>query len=84
MSVVITDDDIKRAGVSEAQFRLEIALHLYSVNIFTLGQAASFCNVSQAEMMEHLGTRKIPVHYTIEDLDYDYKNIVRERDADYK
>ena len=84
MSVIITDEDIKRSGLSEIQFRLEIAMHLYQINVFTLGQAAFFCNISQAAMMEQLGSRKIPVHYTIDDLDYDYKNMVNERDADYK
>ncbi len=84
MSVVITDEDIRRSGISEEQFKVEIATYLYSANIFTLGQAASFCSISQSEMMEKLGSKKIPVHYTIEDLDYDFKNMVRERDADYK
>lgn len=84
MSVIITDEDIKRSGLSESQFKIEIALHLYAINIFTLGQAASFCQVSQAEMMELLGSKKIPVHYTIDDLKYDYNNIVNERNVDYK
>ena len=84
MAFVISDDEIKKSGLSEQQFRLEIAVHLYAVNVFTLGQAAGFCNLSQAEMMEIAGSRKIPVHYTIEDLDYDYKNILKERDVDYK
>jgi predicted HTH domain antitoxin len=84
MSVIITDEDVRRSGLSEAQFRIEIALHLYAINVFTLGQAATFSQISQAEMMEILGSKKIPVHYTIDDLDYDYKNIVNDRNADYK
>ena len=84
MSLVISDQDIKRSGLSEPQFKLELAIHLYAINVFTLGQASLFCDISQAEMMEQLGSRKIPVHYTVEDLDYDYKNIVKERDVDYK
>jgi predicted HTH domain antitoxin len=84
MSVIITDEDINRSGLSESQFKLEIALHLYAIDIFTLGQAASFCGTTQEKMMEQLGSRKIPVHYTVEDLNYDYNNIVNERDVDYK
>jgi predicted HTH domain antitoxin len=84
MALTITDDEIKRIGLTEQQFKLEIAIHLYAINVFTLGQAANFCNISQAEMMEQVGSRKIPVHYTIDDLDYDYKNLVKERDADNK
>ena len=84
MSVIISDEDVKRSGLSEAQFKIEIAQHLYATNIFTLGQAASFCQISQAEMMEVLGSKKIPVHYSIEDLQYDYNNVVNDRNADYK
>jgi predicted HTH domain antitoxin len=84
MSVIITVEDIKRSGLTESQFKFEIAAYLYTLNVFTLGQAASFCDVAQEKMMEQLGSRKIPVHYTIEDLDYDYNNIVNERNADYK
>lgn len=84
MSVIITDEDIKKSGLNETQFKLELAVYLYSINIFTLGQAAGFTQTSQSEMMELLGSRKIPAHYTIDDLNYDYNNIVRERDVDYK
>ena len=84
MALVISDEEIKRSGLSEQQFKLEIALHLYAMNVFTLGQAAAFCNISHAEMMENIGSKKIPMHYTLEDLEYDYKNILKERDADYK
>jgi len=84
MSVIITDEDVKRSGLSEQQLKIEIASHLYAVNVFTLGQAASFCQISQSEMMELLGSKKIPAHYTIDDLQYDYNNIVNDRNADYK
>src|ERR1019366_8473364 len=41
MALVISDEEIKRSGLSEQQFKLEIALHLYAMNVFTLGQAAA-------------------------------------------
>ena len=84
MSLPISDDMIKKAVIIEEQFRIEIAIHLFSLNIFTLGQATEFAKLYQMQMMEELAKRKIPLHYTVEDLDYDYQNIVKERDADYK
>jgi predicted HTH domain antitoxin len=84
MVLMMSEEEIRKTGMTETQLKLEIAIHFFSIGAFTLGQAASFCSLNQAEMMEILGTRKIPMHYTVEDLDYDYQNIVQERDADYK
>lgn len=84
MALLITDEQLKASGLTEQQVRLELAVRLFELNVFTLGKAAEFAGIHQAELMEELWTRKIPLHYTIEDLEYDFENIVKDRDADYK
>ena len=84
MPVVITDKEIQASGLSESQFRLELAIVLFEKNIYTLGQAAHFANIPVAVMQNELSKRKIPLHYTLDDLENDYRNILKERDADYK
>jgi predicted HTH domain antitoxin len=75
MALVITDEEIKRTGLSEKELRLEIAVHLFETDIFTLGKAAEFCGLHKMEMQMELAKRKIPLHYDVDMLHEDIKTI---------
>ncbi len=75
MAVLIPDDILRSARVSDDELRLEIAIMLYSMNRLTLGQASEFCNLSQFEFQNILGDRKIPINYDVEEFERDLKTI---------
>jgi predicted HTH domain antitoxin len=54
---------------------LELALALYAKHELTLGQAAEMAHLSQAEFQRELGQRKIPINYTLEDLQSDLQAV---------
>jgi predicted HTH domain antitoxin len=75
MALVITDNEIKKTGLSEKQLKLELANHLFEKKIFTPGNAAEFCGLNKMETQRELAKRKIPLHYTIEMLHEDMANL---------
>ncbi len=75
MSLQITDELIEQAHMTEQEFKIELAVWLFSQEKFTLGQASAYAGISQFEFQRELGSRKIPVHYDIQDFREDMKNI---------
>jgi predicted HTH domain antitoxin len=53
----------------------ELALQLYTQNIFTFGQARRLANLSVWEFQKLLGERKMPRHYTEVELMEDIETI---------
>lgn len=77
MALIVPDDVVRGSGLSETEFRLEIAVALFRDNHLTLGQASRLAVLSQAEMMSVLAARNIPQHYTLEDLQQDLETLDR-------
>jgi predicted HTH domain antitoxin len=50
-----------------------MAVGLFVSNEVTLGQAAEVAKISQAEFMDELCKRQIPLHYDEQDLEQDVK-----------
>ena len=48
MSVLITDDILRQANMSDSKFRLELGIFLYSNNILTMGKASEFAGLTKA------------------------------------
>jgi predicted HTH domain antitoxin len=79
MSLLITDDLVKATRLSEAELRMEFAVLMYQQDRLTLGQASHFAGVSQQAMQKVLGSRMIPVHYGLDDLEEDLELINQRR-----
>jgi predicted HTH domain antitoxin len=54
---------------------LHFAIGLYVSNEVTLGQAAEVAGISQADFQRELGKRKIPINYTLENLEADLQSV---------
>jgi predicted HTH domain antitoxin len=54
-----------------ARLRLELAVHLYEEWLLAFGKAVEMAQISRWHFAEELARRKIPRHYTEEDLDDD-------------
>lgn len=76
--IEIPDDVLLRSNLSEPELKLELALFLYQKNILTLESASHFAGLDSYSFQKNLGTHKIPIHYTQQDLDDDLK-ILNER-----
>ena len=75
MSLVIPDEFLQTAHISEADLKLEIAILLFQQEKITLGSASQFAGMNQLEFQRILGSRKIPIHYGVEDFRQDLRTL---------
>ncbi len=75
MSLIIPDEFLQTAHISEAELKLEIAILLFKQEKITLGTASQFANLNQLEFQRILGSRKIPIHYGVEEFKQDLKTL---------
>jgi predicted HTH domain antitoxin len=75
MSLVIPDEFLQTAHMSEADLKLEIAILLFQQEKITLGTASQFSGMNQLEFQRILGSRKIPIHYGVEDFRQDLRTL---------
>ncbi len=75
MSILISDEVLQSAQISEAEMRREIAVMLFQQERFTLGQASRFAAMNQMEFQRLLGQRQIPLHYDIAELREDVTSL---------
>lgn len=75
MSLVIPDEFLQSAHISEADLKLEIAILLFQQEKITLGTASQFAGMNQLKFQRILGSRKIPIHYGVEDFRQDLRTL---------
>jgi predicted HTH domain antitoxin len=75
MDVVVPDELVRASGLTVEELPLELAVHLFREERLTLGQAARLADLSQAEFLDVLGSRQIPIHYGVEDLRQDVETL---------
>lgn len=63
MSVLITDDILRQANMSEPEFKLELGIFLYTNDILTMGKASEFAGLPKAIFQKKLSDRDITVSY---------------------
>lgn len=75
MIVELSDEIMQKANISELKLKTEFALFLYEKNILTLEQASKVADKDTLEFQLILGSRKIPIHYGVEDFENDLKTL---------
>ena len=75
MSVTITDEILDSAGLSETEFMQEVAVMLFQQETISLGKASAMANMNQLQFLQLLGSRSIPIHYDINELQEDLKTL---------
>ncbi|MEQ8530605.1 MAG: UPF0175 family protein [Imperialibacter sp.] len=75
MSLLITDEILNQANMSEEQFKLELAIFLFQRDVFTMGKSSAFAGIHPFQFQKILADRKIPVHYGEDDLEKDLQII---------
>lgn len=55
--------------------RKTIAVELFREGLVSIGKAAEIAGISRHDMMDILASKKIPLHYSAEDLEKDAKTL---------
>lgn len=75
MALLVPDDVLTAAGLTEAEMRLELAVLLFEQERLTLGQASHLATMAQPDFMFVLAKRGLPLHYGIEEFDQDLRTL---------
>ena len=75
MQLIIPDNIIQSANLSEKKFRIELACWMYQKEFFNLEQGAKFSSLSQLEFMKELGNRGMEWNYSVDELHEDLANL---------
>ncbi len=71
MGLLIPDDVLHAARMTEAELRQEVATLLFEREKLMLAQAATLAQMSRIQFQHLLASRQIPVHYGVEEFDED-------------
>lgn len=75
MSLLISDELVQASGLSEAELLQELVLLLFQRENLTLGKASRILGMTQLEFQALLANRNLYIHYDVEDLHEDVKNL---------
>ena len=75
MSVVISDEILHAARMTEAEFKQEIAIFLFEKSKLTLAQASRLADISPLQFQHLLASRQIPVHYDVAEFEEDLRTL---------
>jgi predicted HTH domain antitoxin len=80
MSVIIPDEILHAARMTEAELKQEIALFLFEKNKLTLAQASRLAEMSRLQFQHLHASRQIPIHYDVAEFEEDLRTL-HERDT---
>lgn len=75
MSIVIPNEILVASRMTEAEMKQEIAVMLFGKEKLTLAQASRFAQMNRIAFQHLLASRKIPIHYDVDDFEQDIKNL---------
>jgi len=75
MGMVISDDILQSARMTEGELKLEIALLLFQKEKLTLGQAGRLAGMNLLQFQHLLAGHGIPVHYDVAEFEKDMKTL---------
>ncbi len=75
MALIVPDGLLRAAGMSEAEFKRELAVWLFQQERLTLAQASQFAEMTLVEFQHLLASRRIPVHYDVAEFEEDLQTL---------
>jgi predicted HTH domain antitoxin len=76
MPLIISDESLKAAGLTEQEAKVEIACRLFDAGKLTIGHASRMANLSELEFETELERRGLPRYrYTEEMLNQDVETL---------
>jgi len=77
MPLTLPDEILESTKLTESELRLELAVTLFQQERLTLGQSAILADLPQLDLQRLLASRRIPLHYGIDELDRDLQRAER-------
>jgi predicted HTH domain antitoxin len=71
MTITVPDELLRSMKLTEAEVKAELAVALFREERLTLGQAAQLASLPQLDFQRLLSSRRIPLHYGIDDMEQD-------------
>lgn len=75
MTLVIPDEILLEARLSPSELRVELAVFLYEKKRISIGKARKMAGLSLIEFQKSLAQRNVYIHYDLEELETDLKNL---------
>ena len=75
MSLTISDEMLRAAGITEEELRRDIAVMLYASGRLSFGKARELAGMHYSEFQHLLASRDVYMNYTIEDLEQDMETL---------
>jgi predicted HTH domain antitoxin len=75
MGVLIPDEVLDAAGMTEAELQQELAVMLYERGRLSLGRASRLAGMGRIEFQRLLASRQIPMQYDVADLKADIETL---------
>ncbi len=75
MSVTFSNDILQRTHMTNEELEVEMAVHLFEIEKLSFWQAAEMAGMSHWNFQQLLGSREIPLHYGVEELDQDLQTL---------
>lgn len=75
MSVIISNDILNAARMTEEELKQELAVLLFQKEKLTLGQACSLAGMNRLQFQHLLASRQISVHYDVDEFEEDIKTL---------
>ena len=75
MTVTIPSERLGSVALNERDALVDIAIGLYKREQVSLGRAAEIAGLTSPEFLAELGRRRIPVNYSVEDLQADLNTL---------
>ena len=75
MSVVIPDDILQAAKMTEDELRLEVAILLYKQDKISSGKARAWTGLTVIDFQRELARRGLCINYDVEDFQADVKTL---------
>jgi predicted HTH domain antitoxin len=75
MSVLVSDELLRAANMSDAELKTELAVLLYQQKKLGLSKAREFAGVALVEFQQELARRKIPVFEDLASLDIEISQL---------
>ncbi|MBB4638585.1 UPF0175 family protein [Longimicrobium terrae] len=71
MSLIIPDDLLSAAKLSEQAMAVEVAILLYQQNRVSLGKAARFAKLDRCALQQIMALRGVPINYDVHEFEAD-------------
>jgi len=76
MPIIIPDEIFEDSDITVEEIRLDVAISMYQRGRVSLGKAAQIAGMNRWEFQRILAERKIPLNYSVSDLEKDYQTII--------